>query len=142
MFSLKDYFFHEKTTSIIGSYFYFIILYFVIDLIWLKGAQKLHLKTFKSVTGKSEMNVNYIAIILFYLIAPLAFFLFIKNKFPKNEVFKYGAIMGLILYSTYDLTSKAIYNESYSWTYTFADIAWGTFVFGLVSYIISNKTTS
>ena len=126
MFSLKE-------------YFTFILLYFLIDLIWLKGASKLHQNTYRNVTGKSEMNINYIAVILFYLIAPLAYFIFIKNKFDKKNIFLYASLMGLILYATYDLTSKAIYNQSYSWFYTFADMAWGTFVFGLVSYIISTK---
>lgn len=121
----------------IKQYFAFIIIFLLIDLIWLKGARKLHLNTFQSVTGKKEMDVNIKAVILFYLIAPLGYFVFIHNKFDKKYIFFYGMLMGLLLYSTYDLTSKAIYNKNYSWTYTFTDILWGTFVYGITSYLVS-----
>jgi uncharacterized membrane protein len=123
----------------IKEYLSFIFLYLIIDLVWLKGAKKLHQRTYKQVTGKDEMEVNYLAVILFYLVAPLGYIVFIKNKYTGYDVFKYGMLMGLLLYSTYDFTSKAIYNKSYDWSYALLDIAWGTFVFGLVSYIIHKK---
>jgi len=36
---------------------------------------------------------------------------------------------------TYDLTNKAIFND-YTWDYCLKDIIWGTFLYGVVSYIM------
>ena len=42
--------------------------------------------------------------------------------------------MGFLMYSTFDLTNKAIFKD-YPWSYALADMTWGTFLIGLVSAI-------
>ena len=39
------------------------------------------------------------------------------------------------MYMTYDFTNKAVFVE-YQWDYAIKDALWGSFVFGLVSYLI------
>jgi len=126
----------------LAVYVLFIIVYIILDLIWLKGGSSLHQSTYESVTRtKQQINLNYQAGFLFYLIAPLAYFLLIKPLVEAKEaklsyVFGYGALIGLLMYGAYDLTSKAVYNEAYPWSYALFDMTWGCFVFGLVSTIV------
>ncbi len=124
----------------VKTYAIFIALYIVIDTVWLIGGRDLHLKTLQTVTDQpnmKEIKIDMKAAGLFYLMAPLAYFLFVKKVATSaTDAAIYGAIMGLLLYGTFDLTNKAIFSDRYTWTYAFSDMAWGTFVFGLVCYIV------
>ena len=123
------------------NYIYFIILLFVIDLIWI--SQPIH-KSIYSNIQKSPIKINITAAVLFYLLAPLGFFIFIRPICNYNiEALYYGCIMGFLMYMTYDLTNKTIFTN-YNWNYVIYDVTWGTFLYGFVSFIISylilNKT--
>jgi uncharacterized membrane protein len=118
---------------IIKDYIKFILIYLVIDYIWL--SKEIHKKHVYNIQ-KKELKLNLLAASLFYLLAPLYFFYYIKPlSVNKTDALKKGMLLGFLVYSTYDLTNKAIF-EDYSWTYAFSDIAWGTFVLGIVSYIM------
>ena len=54
----------------------FIIILVLIDLIWLVGAGKLHQKTIEMVQ-KTKVKIDYIASILFYILASTAFIVFV-----------------------------------------------------------------
>lgn len=58
------------------NYIYFIILLFVIDLFWL--SQPFHIPLYTSIQ-KSPIIFDKLAVILFYLLAPLGYFIFIKQ---------------------------------------------------------------
>jgi uncharacterized membrane protein len=122
-------------------YALFIVLYLVLDMIWLQGGRKLHLAAFNKVTGQNVDNIkiDMVAGFIFYLIAPLAYFVYIKPlaKGDPKQAFMLGSLMGLLLYGTYDLTSKAIYSDRYEWSYAIKDILWGTLLFGVLSYIVT-----
>lgn len=123
------------------SYVIFVVLYLVLDMIWLQGGRRLHVAAFNKVTDQQVKNIkiDMVAGSIFYLIAPLAYFVFVKPlaKGDSKRSFYLGSLMGLLLYSTYDLTSKAIYNERYQWSYALKDILWGTLLFGVLSYIMN-----
>ena len=115
------------------NYIKFAIILFIIDLIWL--SQPLHIPLYTSIQ-KSPIIFNKLAAILFYLLAPLGFYIFIK-PLSKNKkmALNYGLIMGFLMYMTYDFTNKAIFTD-YPWDYCLKDIIWGTFLYGVVSYIM------
>jgi uncharacterized membrane protein len=120
-------------TDIILNYIYFIILLFIIDLIWL--SQPLHIPIYTQIQ-KSSVIFNKLAAILFYLFAPIGFFIFIKPlSNNKKLAFNYGIIMGFLMYMTYDFTNKAIFTD-YPWDYAIKDIIWGCLLYGVVSYIM------
>ena len=113
----------------------FIIILLLIDLIWLVGAGKLHQKTIEMVQ-KTKVKIDYIASILFYILASTAFIVFVYPLSTTIErAFLYGCLLGLSMYATFDLTNKAIFTN-YTWSYAIADTLWGTFGIGVVSVII------
>ena len=117
------------------EYLKFIAILIAIDSIWLYGNLEGHKKQFESVQ-KSPLQIDKLAGILFYLVAAIAFFNFIK-PYSKNkeEAFKNGALMGLCMYATFDLTNKAVFSD-YKWDYAIKDTLWGSFALGLASYTI------
>ena len=122
------------------SYIIFITIYVMIDYIWLSFAKNKHLNMVKSVTNQpqlKDLTIDYKAAALFYAFSPLLYFVFVKklSSTPK-EAALYGAIMGLLMYGTFDITNRAIFNNRYEWSYALSDIIWGTFVIGLVCYIM------
>lgn len=125
--------------SHLKKYFLFLIIYFIIDLIWLVGAKKLHQKVVEDVQ-KSPLVLNPIAGSLFYIIAPFAYLFFVQTE-SKNvkEAAENGAKIGFLMYGTFDITNKAIFN-SYPWSYTMLDTLWGTFCMSLTSAIVFSIT--
>jgi uncharacterized membrane protein len=119
------------------QYIVFAILLLIIDSIWVIGANSIH-KNVVNKVQKSPLEVNLIAAVLFYVLASFGYILFIR-KLAKDakSAFLYGFMLGLLMYGTFDLTNKAIF-VNYPWTYTLADMTWGSLVFGIVSAIVFN----
>ena len=116
------------------TFFIFIIILLLVDSIWVIGASKIHSHVIQSVQ-KSPLKVNIIAAILFYFLAALGYMLIIKKlSTDTKSAFLYGMLLGLLMYGTFDLTNKAIFQD-YPWTYTIADMTWGTICVGVVSAI-------
>lgn len=115
------------------DYFQFLILLFFIDMIWV--SQPFHKKLYEQIQA-SPLTIDRNAMIVFYLLSPIAFIYFIRPlSRTKNDAFVYGLIMGFLMYMTYDLTNKAIFTK-YTWDYAVKDVMWGSIVFGVVSYLI------
>ena len=116
------------------EYLKFMAILIAVDSIWLYGNLEGHKKQFESVQ-KSPLQIDKLAGILFYLVATIAFFNFVipysKNK---GEAFKNGALIGFLMYATFDLTNKAVFSD-YKWGYAIKDTLWGSFAMGLASYI-------
>ena len=49
---------------------------------------------------------------------------------------KYGALLGLVAYGTYDFTNMAVIKD-FTWRITLIDLAWGTFLTGIVAALIT-----
>jgi uncharacterized membrane protein len=115
------------------NYIYFVILLFIIDLFWL--SQPLH-KPFYTNIQKSPIIFDKLAASLFYLFAPIGFFIFIKPlSTDRSQAFYYGCILGFLMYMSFDMTNKAIFTN-YTWSYAIKDMIWGSLLYGVVSYIL------
>lgn len=113
------------------------ILLLVIDSIWVLGASRIHMNVIEDVQ-KSKPQINPLAALLFYVLAPIGYIVITKKLVrTSEEAFLYGALLGLLMYGTFDLTNKAIFTD-YPWTYTIADMTWGTLCVGIVSSITFN----
>lgn len=105
------------------------IIFFAIDLFWLgvvaKNIYKQHLGELMSPT------VNWVAAIIFYLlfIGGLVFFVVMPavDAGSVGKALLYGALFGLIVYATYDLTNLATL-KGWPIEITLIDLAWGTFL--------------
>jgi len=112
-----------------------IMYYIILDQIWLIGNKASHLSQVKLIQNE-ELQLDLFAGILFYIFSGIAYTHFIKPlSKTKKEAFMNGAVMGFLMYMTFDLTNKAIFKK-YEWNYAVKDVAWGTFVIGLVSYLV------
>jgi uncharacterized membrane protein len=117
-----------------NSYIKFFLILCVLDFLWLNFTSSFQQSFYTSVQ-QSPMKVDYYAMILFYLFAPLVFIYFIKPlATSKQDAFVKGAMMGFLMYMTFDLTSKAVF-ERFTWRYVIQDVLWGSFVIGMSSYI-------
>ncbi len=112
----------------------FMAILLAVDSIWLYGNFKEHKNQFESVQ-KSPLKIDKFAGLLFYIIAAIAHFNFVTpySKTSK-EAFKNGALIGFLMYATFDLTNKAVFSE-YKWDYAIKDTLWGSFAMGVASYI-------
>mgnify|MGYP003704419949 FL=1 len=82
-------------------------------------------------------TVTWWAAALFYLIyAAGLVYLIVEPRLgaPLWQVFVAGAIVGLIAYGAYDLTNQAT-TRDWPIAVTFVDLAWGTFVSGVVATV-------
>jgi uncharacterized membrane protein len=115
-------------------YLTFIITLIIIDSVWILGASSFHKSSIAAVQN-SPLQANFLPAALFYLLAPLGYIFFVRKvaKTPK-EAFLYGALLGMLMYGTFDLSNKAVF-KNYPWSYTIADMTWGTFCIGIVSLI-------
>ena len=118
-----------------SEYIKFIIIYVLIDLIWLLGAKKLHNQQVRMIQN-SDLKLNPVGAVGFYTVAPLGYFIFVK-KLAKNktEAFKYGCLMGLLMYSAFDFTNLAIF-KNYQLKYATLDMLWGTIAYGTICSIM------
>jgi uncharacterized membrane protein len=119
----------------IQEYIKFIIILIAIDSIWLFGNYESHKFQFESIQ-KSPLQIDKLAGLLFYVVAAISYFKFIKpQSLTKEDAFKNGLLMGFLLYSSFDLTNKAVFTN-YKWDYAIKDILWGSHAIGLASYFM------
>jgi uncharacterized membrane protein len=113
-----------------------LVVFFVIDMIWLgvvaKGFYRKHLGELMA------PKVNWTAALLFYLLFIVGLVVFVIRPAlvagaPLNALL-YGAFLGLISYATYDLTNLATLKD-WPLAVTIVDLIWGTVLGGVVSYV-------
>ena len=74
--------------------------------------------------------------ILVYIFLALGLVVFVESWVERwTQALGYGALLGLIIYGVYDLTNLAC-TAGYPVTLTVVDMAWGTFLCGLVSTLV------
>ena len=118
----------------IPDYIKFLVIYIIIDMIWVIGARKLHSNMVESIQRK-PLKANVYAAGLYYLLSPLLYIALIK-PYAKNtsDVLKIAITCGALMFGTFDLTNRAIFQD-YSWAYTVADILWGIFSITLAAFL-------
>lgn len=119
------------------SFFSFI----VIDFLWLGFVvKKFNLQQLADIgrIQNGDFKILYGPAVLVYVFMAAAVAFFVLPKFTSEtsvlHVFLWGALMGLIIYGVYDMTNMSIL-KNYPWAFAIADMAWGTFVFAVVTFI-------
>lgn len=112
-----------------------LILFVIFDFIFFSIIAK---KFYKEQLGNSMLDFPrlFYAVIVYLLLA-LGLVMFIL---PSNyNIWIAGAVFGLIVYGVYDFTNY-IFLKSWTLPVVWLDVAWGTFVSALVSFL--TKTIS
>jgi len=116
---------------------------FAIDMIWLVLVAKNFYQ--KQIGFLMRPDVNWFAAIIFYLlfIAGLVTFVIAPavDKHSWVHALLFGALFGLITYSTYDLTNLATIKD-WPLLVTVVDLIWGTVLaasISFITYIIATK---
>lgn len=106
------------------DYIIFLIVYLIIDIVWVVGARKIHSNTVELVQN-APITINFIPVMMYYLIAPLSY-VFIIKRYARSmsESLGLAALVGLLMFGAFDLTNKAIF-KNYPWSYVIMDMAWG-----------------
>lgn len=119
------------------------ITFFAVDMVWLGLIAKNFYQ--KQIGFLMRPDVNWGAALLFYLLFIVGLIIFvIAPAVEAKSVGKaliYGALFGLISYSTYDLTNLATIKD-WPILVTIVDLIWGTTlsaVVSSVSYLIYMK---
>ncbi len=113
----------------VKRYFVLFVVFFIVDLVWLGLVAP---KFYKANLGHLMTDkVNWIAALIFYFVYIFALLIFVVN--PTIETgsityaLKYGALLGFVMYATYDLTNQATLKD-WPVIVTVVDLMWGTFV--------------
>jgi uncharacterized membrane protein len=111
------------------------IVLVVLDGIYLNIIKQYFVKQIYAVQG-STIKVDFMAAILTYvfLIFGLNYFI-IRKRLPVTD----AMLLGLVIYATYELTSKALL-KNWSWTTVILDTTWGSILFGLTTAIVYKLT--
>ncbi len=125
------------------SFFTALVLFIIFDFLWLGFVMKDFNMAQLAEIGRIEEGVfqmNYSAAAFTYLLMAMAVSLYVLPQLKKDDslikVFFRGATLGLIIYGVFDLTNLAIL-KNYPVNFIAPDMAWGAFVFGLVTTITS-----
>ncbi|MGE3760153.1 MAG: DUF2177 family protein [Pseudobdellovibrionaceae bacterium] len=86
-----------------------------------------------------NFQLMYLPAIAAYLLmaASLALFSIPRAEAASSglEAFAWGAALGLFIYGIFDMTNLAILKD-YPWRFAVVDMAWGTFLYGLVTWAV------
>ncbi len=120
----------------LGHYLLAAGLFVAIDAVWLSTMTKLFYN--KHMSGMLAAKPNFVAAAVFYAIYILGIVVFVLNPALEKDSLSFaigaGALLGLTMYATYDLTNQATLKK-WPTILTVVDLAWGTFVTSLVSTI-------
>ncbi|MCA9342863.1 DUF2177 family protein [Candidatus Saccharibacteria bacterium] len=125
-------------TFIQGVYLYLLtaVAFFAIDIIWLGVVAKSFYN--KQLGSFLASNINWVAAISFYLVYIFGIIYFAILPGLEKGSYKIslinGAILGLLAYATYDLSSLATL-KNWPFTVVVVDIAWGIILTSLVALI-------
>ncbi|MFC1653254.1 DUF2177 family protein [Patescibacteria group bacterium] len=118
------------------QYFITLPIFLAIDAVWLVFIANKFYSKYIGFLMKSD--VNFIAAALFYLLFVVGLVVFaIAPSLEKGswiQALLLGALLGLISYSTYDLTNLATIKD-WPVLVTIVDMIWGTLLGGLVSLV-------
>jgi uncharacterized membrane protein len=109
-------------------------LFVAIDSIWLTTMSKRFYR--KQIGSLLAAKPNFVAAAIFYAIYILGIVVFVLNPALEKDSLSFaiggGALLGLTMYATYDLTNQATLKK-WPTILTVVDLAWGTFITSLVS---------
>ncbi len=114
-------------THPLAAYFFCIILFTAIDMVWLVGVGRGFYTS--EIGGLLRQQPLLSAAVLFYILYPIGLVAFAIwpgfGMASPVQAMKYGALLGLVAYGTYDLTNMAVV-QGFTWRIALIDLAWGT----------------
>lgn len=107
----------------------------ILDGIWIGIIMRpKYQETVKHIQG-DYIQLNIVGANLAYLVMITGLYYFVINRTENAyTAFKEGLMFGFSVYGTYDFTSVAIF-KNYHFSTAFIDLAWGTFLCGLSSFV-------
>lgn len=114
-----------------------IIILPIIDSIYLKRITSHYQKLVFTIQNKPmELNINKAIITYLFLILAINYFI-LKNLTENNYKQKIidAAILGLVIYGTFDFTNASIFKD-YDTKTAIIDTIWGSILFGLTTLTI------
>jgi uncharacterized membrane protein len=120
----------------IKLYFITLIAFLAIDMVWLGLVARTFYRNYLGFL--MTPTTNWIAAVLFYLLFILGILVFVvvpglQDNSLKATILR-AVLFGLVTYATYDLTNLATV-KNWPVLITVIDMAWGTVLSVLVSYI-------
>ncbi len=111
-------------------------LFVAFDAVWLTTMVK---RFYRPQMGKLlAANTDYLAAGAFYSLYIFGIIVFVVTPALARDSLSFamsrGALLGLLMYATYDLTNQATL-KGWPMSVTVVDMLWGTFVTGLVATI-------
>lgn len=118
-----------------------LICFLILDSLWIKFFVKdcyiSELRHLLNINQNNQIQVNLLAAILFYIVIIFAIWYFAVypniNK-PWHRSVIDGALIGLVTYGTFDLTSHALFKD-WKWSITIPDMIWGAILCAIVSVV-------
>lgn len=118
-------------------------IFFALDMVWLGVvAKKFYVR---QIGFLMKSDINWTAAILFYLLFIAGLVVFVISpaveKGAWSRALLFGALFGLITYSTYDLTNLATL-KNWPLSVTIVDLLWGMMLAASVStatYFVATK---
>ncbi len=112
------------------------VLFVIIDAVWIKfianGFYKAQMGTLL------RKKPNFIPAVIFYLLYMLGIIIFVVDPaLAKNSLsyaLGHGALLGLLMYATYDLTNHSTL-KNWPAKITYVDMVWGTIITAGVSVV-------
>jgi uncharacterized membrane protein len=103
----------------------------LVDSVFLTSISGFFNKMINEIQG-SPMTIDPIAMVLTYLVIVSGIYYFIIK--PREPILK-AALLGWLVYFTFELTNKAIIKK-WTWESVAIDGIWGGILFGLSTYLI------
>lgn len=107
------------------------IIFIIIDSFYLNSTSLHFNKIIQNIQG-SPLKLNFFSLILTYIALVLGLYYFIIKE---NKSILDAALFGLAVYSVYDFTNKAIFNN-WTWNTVIMDSLWGSLLYGLTTYFV------
>ena len=126
------------------TYFLSLIAFIILDALWLGFVVRdFNLRQLSEIARieNGSFEMYFPAAAGAYLLMALGMSAFVAPRtkgLSSLAAFAWGALMGLVVYGIFDLTNLAIL-KNYPVIFVAADMAWGTFVFGLVALLTKEK---
>lgn len=126
--------------SVLGSFICFILF----DYLWIGVIYKSKYSEMITAVQGVDINFKYSSSIMVYLMMTLVLVVWVLPKLDEQEdksdtellksSFKYGGLMGIMIYSIYNFTNYAVF-QNWSLETSLVDIFWGGFLMSIVTYI-------
>ena len=121
------------------KYLSILVVLFILDAVWLGVISKDHYSNVIQNIQGEPLKPRLLPAFLTYLIMALGLYVFvISQKDASTSVPKWqlGALFGFIVYGVFNGTTHAIF-KNWDISTAIRDCLWGTFAFGLTTFVVS-----